>query len=329
MKKRSIKVLVLAVTLIGCMLLGSCGMETTYDVDVANKSIKAVSSTYFTEEELQALAEQSDEPLDMSQLEQVERDGVTYYVSTEEETIKGLNKLRNASMVLDSNKFICYSNILDNSGMEDMGELQETFEFYNINYNFNKPILTTNLKKVSENSVQTGMTDTPKEVMYVTFTKKAANCKSVKSNISKKYTRTKKVKFTSDGVITGYTVNGKKYSPTVYSETDGKGKVTLHKDYYKFKKNGKYAIKVKLSSGYTRTFNYVYDTIKPTANVKAGYKYKAGKKLTVKDKYGISKITLDGKKVKNGVKMTKKGTRTLKVYDKAGNVRTVKFKIVK
>ena len=42
---------------------------------------------------------------------------------------------------------------------------------------------------------------------------------------------------------------------------------------------------------------------------------------------GIEKATLNGKKIKNGKTVSKKGSYTLKVSDKAGNTKKVKFKV--
>ena len=59
-----------------------------------------------------------------------------------------------------------------------------------------------------------------------------------------------------------------------------------------------------------------------------GKTYKRKVKVSVKDNVsGISKITLNGKKIKSGAKITKKGSYTLKAKDKAGNVKTIRFKI--
>lgn len=56
--------------------------------------------------------------------------------------------------------------------------------------------------------------------------------------------------------------------------------------------------------------------------------YKAGKKVTFKDATsGIKTAKLDGKKIKSGKKITKKGKHTLVLTDKCGNVNKVKFTI--
>ena len=73
----------------------------------------------------------------------------------------------------------------------------------------------------------------------------------------------------------------------------------------------------------------VKDRIKPTVTgVKNNKTYK--KQVTIKfsDKQsGIKKATLNGKKIKSGKKVKKNGKYTLKVYDRAGNVKQVKFTI--
>ena len=77
------------------------------------------------------------------------------------------------------------------------------------------------------------------------------------------------------------------------------------------------------------------DTKKPTVKgVKNNKTYKKSVKFKVSDKSGIKKVTLNKKKIKvskakKGYTVKKNGKYTLKVWDKAGNVRTVKFKIKK
>ena len=77
------------------------------------------------------------------------------------------------------------------------------------------------------------------------------------------------------------------------------------------------------------------DTKKPTVKgVKNNKTYKKSIKFKVSDASGIKKVTLNNKKIstskaKKGYKVSKKGKYTLKVWDKAGNKKTVKFKIKK
>lgn len=75
------------------------------------------------------------------------------------------------------------------------------------------------------------------------------------------------------------------------------------------------------------TNSFFVDKKKATVNVKTGKTYKKGYKLTFKDAGGIKSATLDGKTVKSGVKVRKKGSHTIIVTDKAGNKRKVVFKV--
>ena len=77
----------------------------------------------------------------------------------------------------------------------------------------------------------------------------------------------------------------------------------------------------------TQTIQFVIDKIKPSVNVKKGKTYKKGFKLQFNDVSGISYAKLDGKKVKNNTKITKKGLHKIIILDKAGNKKIVKFKV--
>ncbi len=115
-------------------------------------------------------------------------------------------------------------------------------------------------------------------------------------------------------------------------------------------KNGTYTLHItfdpydfygKLDYWYTFKVTSV-DKTKPTVKgVKNGKTYKKKAVIYVKDANGIKQVKVGSKKIKlTKVKkgkykgyykftVTKKGKNTIKVYDKAGNVRTVKIKIKK
>lgn len=70
------------------------------------------------------------------------------------------------------------------------------------------------------------------------------------------------------------------------------------------------------------------DFTAPKTNIKNGKAYKPGKKITFSDEgSGMKSAKLDGRKIKNGHVVKKKGKHKLVLTDKAGNRRTVKFKI--
>jgi hypothetical protein len=116
----------------------------------------------------------------------------------------------------------------------------------------------------------------------------------------------------------------------VYNATDnGNGTYSFTTN-----KNGDYTICIEDIYGtrYTTTdkvTNLVVDKTKPkVTGVKNGKTYKKAVTIKFSDKgSGIKKATLNGKKIKSGKKVKKKGKYTLKVTDKAGNNTTVKFKI--
>lgn len=88
-------------------------------------------------------------------------------------------------------------------------------------------------------------------------------------------------------------------------------------------------------AGNTTSVTYKVDTKAPTIKgVKNNKTYKKAVKLKFSDKNGIKKVTVNKKKlsakqIKKGYKVKKKGKYTVKVWDNAGNTKTIKFKIVK
>lgn len=94
--------------------------------------------------------------------------------------------------------------------------------------------------------------------------------------------------------------------------------------------DGKYTLEVKSLTGAVKSYKFCIDGKKPTTNIKNNKTYKKAVKITFKDKLsGIKKATLNGKKIKNNKKVSKNGKYTLKITDKAGNKKTIKFKINK
>lgn len=82
-----------------------------------------------------------------------------------------------------------------------------------------------------------------------------------------------------------------------------------------------------------KSTGFIIDKSSPVIKgVKNGAKYKTSKTLSFSDKIsGIKKVTLNGKNIKNLKKLivTKKGTYTVSVWDKAGNIKTLKFIVKK
>lgn len=95
-------------------------------------------------------------------------------------------------------------------------------------------------------------------------------------------------------------------------------------------KQGKNTITVYDFSGNKKTIRFYFDTNKPAiSGIKNNKTYKKAVTIKFKDSYGIKSAKLNGKSIKTGKKVSKKGSYTLKVTDKAGNTSTIKFKIKK
>ena len=130
----------------------------------------------------------------------------------------------------------------------------------------------------------------------------------------KAYRRAITVRVDAQSAVTAFTVNGKQQPVNRFSTSQ----------------DGKYKIVVKSATGLTKKISFCIDKKKPTTNIKNKKTYNKTVKITFKDKIsGIKKATLNGKKIKSGKRVKKNGKYTLKIYDKAGNVKTVKFTIKK
>lgn len=311
------------------LALSGCGMEAIEDVSTANKSIKQTVYTYVTADEKDSLTSlDADSAKQFS--ETIEREGTTYYRSTDTSTLTG-NELAEAYVVLDGDKCVFYtlgaSLTASNAGFTASGV---GVEFSTLTANFDKTPLASNGTIKDASVLFDSLTaSSSTQAFWAVFSSKAKDAKSITANIkSGKLTKATSIKVTSPGAITTLSINGEAVIPTVGTGSDT-GKLELA-----FEKEGTQKVKVGLSNGYSKIFSYKTDWTAPKANVKKGKAYKSGKKLTIKDKNGFKKITLNGKKLKkSGTKVTKKlkkaGTYTLKATDKAGNITKVKFKVKK
>lgn len=143
-------------------------------------------------------------------------------------------------------------------------------------------------------------------------TYKTTTCKIKNVKNKSCYNTNKKVVLESDGVITQFHVNGKPQENNTYTA----------------KKDGKYKLEIKLASGASKKLSFTIDKTKPTTNIKNNKTYKGKVTISCSDKTsGVKKITLNGKKISNNKVVSKKGSYKLQITDKAGNVRSVNFKI--
>lgn len=111
--------------------------------------------------------------------------------------------------------------------------------------------------------------------------------------------------------------------------TKAGGKETSFDFSKKLTRNGKYTVKATDYYDNTATLEFtIKDTKKPTVTgVKNGKSYSSARTIKFKDNCGISKATLNGKKIKSGKKVSAKGSYKLVVTDVNGLKTTLKFKI--
>lgn len=126
------------------------------------------------------------------------------------------------------------------------------------------------------------------------------------------YKKAVTVKAVSDTVIASMKTNG----------------VFISSNTCKIAEEGKYTVTCVDVNGKSAKVSFVIDKTNPTVKgVAKGKTYTLARTIKFSDKYGIKKATLNGKKISFGKKISKKGSYTLVVTDKAGNRTVVKFKI--
>lgn len=151
------------------------------------------------------------------------------------------------------------------------------------------------------------------EAVYARFTDAALTTSVVETDTKGGYTKSPQVQIYTPGIIAQTTVDA--------AELGAANVVDLGKE-------DKHTLSATLTNGNAKTVKVTYDKTKPTVNVKAGKTYKKGVKVIYSDKVaGVKSATLNGKTLKSGKKITKKGSYKVVVTDKAGNAKSVKFKV--
>lgn len=320
--------LVLSILMAG-MLFGGCGMDEKI---VVNKDLTSYLSMemYYTEEELKDKGEE-----DLSTMPKVEKNGKTYYRddSLAKPTPLTRTEFENQMGRLDENCIVLYTDsvVPDNDAANsiisenDIEEMMEEMEFLDMTIEVPFTIAATNAPRKEDNKVFLGMNDTTDGVLYAVSdatlldgTNLTISGASEGGLYNKKKTITVN---TADGVIKsmGVKINGK---AKTFSDNTHPYNVNVCSE------DGKYTVSAELFSGTKATLKFTVDRTKPAANVANNKTYKSGKKITFSDKTsGIKSAKLDGKTVKSGKVVKKKGTHKLVLTDKAGNKKTIKFKI--
>ena len=327
MKKKCFLGALLAVFVM--LLCSGCGVEESITIR-KDLSSRILVKYYTTSQEEAAVAE----ALDGAAYEQLMRETGCTYAGTEE--LDGVSHnvyqlAQKMSKAETKESFAVLNAHQAVLGVEDVQEMSDEFaggEEFPENLNFLQkgrvmlkmkypfPVYRTNGTLQPDGyTVQYTMEDMKAGGrIYAVDSKKIANArKCTISGVKNKgcYRKTKKVKISSEGVITGVAVNGESYPLNEFEASQ----------------DGTYKITVKLLSGSVKNLQFIIDKTKPSTNVKAK-SYRNKVKISFQDKTsGIKQATLDGKKIKNGTVVSQKGNHLLKITDRAGNVRSVKFSV--
>ncbi|MDE7425192.1 MAG: hypothetical protein K2N51_16140 [Lachnospiraceae bacterium] len=212
--------------------------------------------------------------------------------------------------------------VLDYAALNPLAEAQgaagnlETLDFGKVSIKFPNTVVNANVEAEADTIKMDLSSKFSGDRIYATFKEGVAEKKDLTvtgASNNKYYKKNVIIKAKSSGVITQFRVNNKPQEKDSYTATT----------------DGVYNVNIKLASGVTKTVKFTVDKTKPTTNVKAKT-YKKSVKITFKDKgSGMKTATLNKKKIKSGKTVTKAGSYTLVLKDKAGNAKTIKFKIRK
>lgn len=314
-----------------------CGLTEEVVIDKNNKATVTVAYL-FTEEEYNAMKENATENFDDGILGTVTIDGILYYKlgETEKTTAKALC---DNNIEISANGFYADSSIKDaetNPNKEnnankdftmDTSELDKQLEEIRpvqLVFTFPSEITKTNGQLSEDKKTVTFIQDNKNTEFYAytdkfKATKKAEieGYKTTKIN----YVKAKKKKIQINSLYGFKKINIDKKAVSVGKKTKTK-KVTLQE--------GKHNIELTAPTGKTNYKIYVDGTAPKVTGVANNKTYKKAVTIKFSDKVsGVKKATLNGKTIKTNKKVVKKGSYTLVVVDKAGNKKTVKFKIKK
>jgi hypothetical protein len=327
MKMHCKKMTVVSAILTATLLLSGCGLEAEYTLDKdGNPSMTAWMC--LTEDEAFQMGMTED---DLKNLNTVTYDGVEYYrvdnsSDDTEEDILSTDYYKN----YDGTSFYVFPeedtvDLVDNVSSSDDTEESSAdtqssdtvYSFVNYNVELSGDVILTNGtvsedgKTVTFNALDSSYSSTG---IYA-YTADSKDIIRVRELYEKKWSNTKTIHIDTVDTIKNIKVNGKAVS---FTNTDKGAEINL--------KNGTHKVTVKTKHA-KRTFTVKVDTKKPTVSIKNKAKYRFADITFSDDGSGIKKATLNGKKIKSGTRVTEAGDYTLKVTDKAGNTKTVKFTV--
>lgn len=327
--KKKIAALIMTVSMLTASLTG-CGVESSI---VINNDLSATqnSTLYLTEAEVAQYAAAcgvTTEEMKSGLTVTTAANGQTYYASPSQEQLDA-TETKNTFKRFDNKCAILAANEVTES--DDGSVSGDMVEFNTLRITYPYPVVETNGVVEADGKTvyyDSNVVSTAAD-LYAYFDTSVKKGKKITVKTVKK-NGGRMVQINTNGVIKSVNVKkGSKKYTFDYSGIEMASGV-VHNNYDKFflEKEGTYTFTIKLESGAKKTQKVYVDNTAPKTNVKSGKSYKKGYKLTFSDKIsGIKSAKLDGKKVKSGTKVNKKGKHTLVLKDKQGNTKTVKFTI--
>ena len=189
---------------------------------------------------------------------------------------------------------------------------------------------TVSSEKTGRHELLLKASDGTQKSFYYGVDKEAPVLEGIKKNGI--YNGKKVIKISDSSDIAKVTVDGKNVMDELELDWETIEDIRDFKYSYYFRrlKEGKHTLAAtdKLGNQYSVTFR-IDKTAPKVTGVKKNKLYKKTVTIKVTDKNGVKSITLNGKNIKTGKKVSKKGNYTLVAKDVAGNKTTVKFKIKK
>jgi hypothetical protein len=332
----------LIIVLIATLCLSGCGMEYSLTMDESNNPRIDMYICMTEEEALQAGATSED----IKSAKTVTVNGETYYKFS---TTDGLynESVTGDETVTESTTFsadyynqydgitFCMlpdgtgssdsvSNLISDNSSEDTSASMSSgadYDFSILSVKMLDSIILTNGTVSDDGLTVTYCLDNGSysEDGFYAYTASSTSIIRIRELYDSKWSKTKTIHIDTVDEIKSVKVDGK---TAKVKDTDTGVSVKLP--------DGNHKVTVKTANA-EKTFTVKVDSTKPTvAGVKNGKTY--SKAVTIKfsdETSGIKKATLNGKTIETGKKVTKAGSYTLKVTDKAGNTKTIKFKIKK
>lgn len=334
MKRKPLRKAGLLVIAALMLVLSGCGVKVDISVN-KDMSVDLKSQYFLTEEEVSRLTEGLGAAMVEEPFRKVTIDGRKYCrVMQNYEHYKPGRTQDVFTEINEKYALVTGSNIEDieedvqeqngNSLLEGVSSVQ----FADASVTFSYPVYYTNgnvrddgrtvdfnLLKVKEG-----------EPLYAVFDQEVYREKTVEfSGVENGgvYNKYKNVKINTKGVIKKVFAEEKK---SFARENEMPVTSDGYKNWY-FGADGVYSINVRLINGKKAKADFTIDTTRPTTNIK-NKTYRKSVKIVFSDKNsGMKSARLNGKTIKSGKRINRAGKYKLVLTDRAGNKKTVQFKI--